>query len=224
MAVINDAQVDKLLDDIASIKSVLADNRPLLKQLLLPIHFRTLTLLVGIAIVGMCGLYYYLLGRYGEYDQIPANIRTFALVLAIGVYVAMVILKRVLWLKSLKKMNRDITFGTLVKNIYSYQLLHVWSPIMVVMAIIISYLCWVDAERYIVTVAGVGMGIIYNSIGGVARIWQYLITGYWLLITGLSPLVFPNISALILLAISAGGGMLLFFLIGGGSHQIAEEE
>lgn len=224
MKTIDDSQVDKLLEDIASIKSVLTENKPLLKHLLLPVHFRLLTLLAGLAVIGISALYYFLLQRYGSYADIPQVLRMGSLVFVLILYLVLVVLKRILWIKSLKRMGSDITFGRLVKSLYSYQLLHVWLPIMVMAAFLIVYLCWMDVERYIVSVVGIALGIIYNSIGGIARIKQYMVTGYWFLVTALGPFLFPQVSAWILLAVSSGGAMLLFFMISGNSQHWKEED
>ncbi len=40
MTTISEEQASKLLDDLASIKSIIGENKSVMKQLLLPIHFR----------------------------------------------------------------------------------------------------------------------------------------------------------------------------------------
>ncbi len=224
MKEITENQIDKLLKDVASIKSALAENKPVLKQLLLPIHFRIISLIGGLAIIGLSILYYYLLEKYGSYYDIPGSLRTMSLLLVITAYILVVVLKRFLWVKSIKKMDSDYTFGKIIKQIYSYQLFHVWIPIQLIMAFFIGYAIYFDYERYIVSVAGIGIGIIYNSIGGITKIWQYLATGYWLIVTGMLPFILPGAPALLLLALSMGVALILFFLISGRSLEIEEEE
>lgn len=224
MIQINDRQLQKLLDDIASIKSVISENHQIIKQLLLPIHFRVISFLAAIFIIGLSAAYYYFLLIHGSYYQIPKDIRIFLLIV-IGIsYLTVVSLKRILWIKSVHKINKEITFGQLVKNIYSYQLFHVWIPIFALMIYLIVHLCLVDAEYYIVGVASIGMGIIYNSIGGFTRIWQYLVTGYWLIVTGLLSLLFDDISPFVWLAVSPGLGFFIFALISGNSAVELKEE
>jgi hypothetical protein len=45
MNTINGGQIEKLLEDISSIKTVINKNKPLLQQVLMPAHFRRFTLL-----------------------------------------------------------------------------------------------------------------------------------------------------------------------------------
>ena len=209
---IHPEQIDRLLEDIASIKTVINSNKPLLKQLLLPIHFRITALIAGLVIIGFSLWYNFLFERYGSYANIPQNLQYISLGLVVMVYLGLVILKRVLWLKSVQRLQHKMTFGQMVKFFYSYQLRHVWIPIFILMIFLIVYLSFVDLERYIVTVVAVGSGIIYNSLGGLVRIRQYLLTGYWLMVTGILPILLPDFSALLLLAFSYGGGMLIFFV------------
>ncbi len=224
MKEITENQIDKLLKDVASIKSALAENKPVLKQLLLPIHFRIITLFAGLAIIGISILYYTLLEQYGSYYDIPGVVRTISLLLVITAYVLVVVLKRILWVKSIKKMDSNYTFGKIIRQIYTYQLFHVWIPIQLIMAFLIAYALYFDQERYIVSIAAIGIGIIYNSIGGITKIWQYLATGYWLIVTGVLPFVLQSAPALLLLAGSMGVAFLMFFLISGSSRVTEEEE
>ncbi len=126
-------------------------------------------------------------------------------------------------MKSVHRFHHKMTFGQLVKNLYTYQLLHVWLPILFLMAFLIVYLCFLDLERFIVTVVSVGTGIIYNSIGVTTRIHQYLLAGYWLIVTGILPIILPDVSVLLILALSFGGGMLLFFVTSGRSTDQQRE-
>ncbi len=215
MTTVDEKQLDKLLEDIASIKSVINDNKPLIKQVLLPVHFRIISLIAGLAIIGLSALYCFLLKRYEIYDNIPITIRTISITVVIAVYIILIVLKRILWMKSVKKIDRQITFGQLVKSIYQIQLIHVWIPGFLLLLFVTIYLFIMNGQQYIVPVISIGLGIIYNSIGSATRIKQYIITGYWLIVTGILPLLFPTVSALIYLSLSMGCGMLLFAAISG---------
>ncbi|MFH2129859.1 MAG: hypothetical protein ABIK68_05740 [bacterium] len=41
-------QLDKLIEDIQAIKAVLSENAPMLRQIMLPVHFRFLSILAGL--------------------------------------------------------------------------------------------------------------------------------------------------------------------------------
>jgi hypothetical protein len=222
MNTIEENQIDKLLDDIASIKGVIADNKPLIRQMLLPIHFRIITLLAGISIIGLSALYYFLLDQYGSYDLIPSSMRKISLGLVVFAYLTVVVLKRVLWIKSLQKIDSSYTFGKLLKSIYSYQLLHIWTPLMIGTVLLSFYFYYIEQPRFIVTAVAFGLGLVYNSIGSLTRITQYMIVGYWMIVSSVLPLLFVDVSALIFLALSLGCPMLIFVLISGTSKQEQE--
>ncbi len=210
MTDINDQQVSKLLDDIASIKEVISSNRSLMKQMLLPIHFRIVTFVAAFGIIGVSMLYYFLLENYGVYSAIPEQIRKAAIVVVVALWAVTVVLKRVLWLKSVKKVDQQITFRQMIKNLYQAQIFHVWIPILILMFVTASYLYLNGHSRFIIPLTGAGFGIMYNMIGSITHIRQYLIIGYWTILTGLLPLFFPTVSALIFLVICHGCGLLLF--------------
>jgi hypothetical protein len=68
------------------------------------------------------------------------------------------------------------------------------------------------------------VGLLYNCIGSIIDIRQYLIFGYWTLVTGVLAILYPVVPALIVLAVSIGGGMLLMSLSGFFSQELNAEE
>ena len=210
MSHISKQQVEKLLGDIATIKSVISENQPILKQLLLPMHFRVISYLVGIGISVIGLAYFFLLNHYGPYDAIPQGIRIFLLVVIGCLAITVWILKGLLWFKSVQSVNKELSFGQMIKNLYSGQVLHTWIPISFMMGLLIVYCISRDAHAFIVPILAFGVGVIYNMIGGMTRIWQYLFTGYWLIVTGTCSLLYTGISPLIWLVVSLGVSLLLF--------------
>ena len=210
MSRITEEQVDKLLGDIKTIKSVISENQPILKQLLLPMHFRVISYLCGIGIIVISLAYYFLLRQYGVYDAIPQAARIFLLAVIAALAVTVWILKGVLWFKSVHTVNKELKFGQMIKKLYSGQILHTWIPISFLMVFLIVYCVSNGLNNYIVPIVAFGVGIIYNMIGGMTAIRQYLFTGYWLIVTGVCAILFPAVSSLLWLALSLGLGLLLF--------------
>jgi uncharacterized membrane protein YwzB len=219
MSQITQQQVDKLIGDIETIKSVISENQPILKQLLLPMHFRVISYLVGIGTITISMAYFFLLRQYGGYDAIPQAARISLLVVIICLAVTIWILKGVLWFKSVHAVNKELRFGQMLKTLYSGQILHTWIPIVFLLGTSIAYCIYAGQIRFIVPALCFGVGIIYNMIGGMIRIRQYLLTGYWLIITGVCAVIFANICSLIWLALSLGVGMLLFAFLSKAPEQ-----
>ena len=61
MKTIDNKQVEKLLEDIASIKEVINKNKPILQQVADLTHFRLLSLLSAISVAIFSILFYFLL-------------------------------------------------------------------------------------------------------------------------------------------------------------------
>jgi len=203
-------QLKRALKDIQSIKSVISKCRPAIQALLLPGHFTIISYISGIGISLLSLAYYFLILGYGSYGAIPEIIRT-ALLITIGILAVTVwILKGVLWFRSAHTVAGDLSFGQMLRILYSGQILHTWIPITLLMGFFSLYLWQAGMARFIPGVAALGVGIVYNLIGGMVRIWQYLLTGYWLILTGAASMVVPQVPPLIWLALTLGAGLLIF--------------
>jgi hypothetical protein len=210
MSRIDEKQIKKLLDDIATIKAVIKENQPIMRQLLLPIHFRVISYISGIGLICVSMTYYFFLNQYGSYSSIPDSIRTVLLVIIGALFLMVGILKGLLWVKSVHTVNRELSFGQMIQHLYSDQILHTWIPAYVLMAFLGVYFCYNGTAQYIIPIVAFGVGFICNMIGGMTRIWQYLLIGYWVIITGALSLVFTSISPLIWLSLSLGLGLVFF--------------
>jgi hypothetical protein len=74
------------------------------------------------------------------------------------------------------------------------------------------YLSIRHSAYYIIPTISITYGLFYNFLGSIIEVKQWLLTGYWLLITGLGVLVFNRIPVPIAVSITMGCGMLLFTL------------
>ena len=205
-------QLEKLSEDILSIKSVINKNKPLLRQILLPVHFRLVSIILGISIILFAMLYYYFIKNYGGYSLIPRHIKGIIFIAIISDWIFIGVLKQSNWLKSLLKINSKYTLNRALSELFSYRIIHIWLP-MVVLIIYLSIYFWMNGLLYyIIPTISIGYGIMMNFIGAITEIRQYLISGYWFLITGIIILVISTIPATIAISLSLGCGMLLFAL------------
>ena len=75
MKTISDDQVERLLEDISEIKSVINRNKPVLQQVFNPGRYRLLSFLVGLSYIGFSLLIFFLMRHYGSFVAIPATLR-----------------------------------------------------------------------------------------------------------------------------------------------------
>ena len=212
MVNIEDQQIDKLLEDIASIKAVVNRNKAIIQQILLPSHFRLFSLVAGISVLIFSFLFYFLIEHHGSYSSIPTNIKTILFGVMILDWMLLVFLKYSRWGASLLKINRNYTLSRALEAFFSYRIIHTYLPITGVMLILCIYLANIDAYYIIPTIA-IGSGLLYNFIGSITEIRQWLVSGYWFLITGIASLFLDSIPAMIALAITMGCGSLLFAIV-----------
>jgi len=212
MDIVDDHKIEKLLEDISAIKSVIKENKKLLRQILLPIHFRLMSLILGMSIIVFSLLFFFLIHHYGGYGSIPGRIKTIIYAAMAVDWIFLVILKYSNWLSSLTKIDQKYTLSRALNEFFSYRIIHVWSPLFFLILFLSIYLGTRNSAYYIVPTISIGAGLMYNLFGSITEIRQYLIAGYWFLVTGICPLVFNAIPATIALSVSLGCGMLLFAL------------
>jgi hypothetical protein len=224
MDTINSGQIEKLLEDISSIKSVINKNKPLLQQVLNPAHFRLFTLLAAISIIGFASLIYFLMQHYGSFSDIPRTARYVIFAAMAADWVFMQYLKRRTFLTTGKRIDPTFTIGRLLKEFFAYRIAHVYVPVMVLIIFLIIYFIYENIPYYIVPAVSIGVGFLYNFIGSFTEIRHYLILGYWFLSTGVGAILFNNIPAPISLSITLGCGLLIFSALGCLSARADKED
>jgi hypothetical protein len=227
MNTVTENNIDKLLEDISSIKTVINRNKPILQLLLHPARLRLFFLVVGLNLIAVCLVLFFLIQHYGYFAAIPYPGRGIIyMVLAVDVILIQVFKRRV-FLSSAQKIDPKLTLLTLMgvlKEIFSFRIIHVYVPIMVLVILFGFYFGLHQIPYYIVPTISIGVGLLYNFIGSIIDIRQYLLFGYWTLVTGVLAVLYPVVPALIVLAVSIGGGMLLMSLSGFFSKELNAEE
>ncbi|MCP4020763.1 MAG: hypothetical protein GY729_02875 [Desulfobacteraceae bacterium] len=197
----NEEQIEKLLEDISSIKSVLRQNRPLVQKIFDPAPLRNLLYAYSLTFIVFPLLFYFSIQYYGGYDLIPEGIRTFL----IGVSCF-----TLFFLAAIKWMNRALL--KMAGMIFTGRFGHLIFPNL----ILAVFLCFILARHgqhyYMVPAFAFCQGIQLNFYGCITGIKRYFLAGYWLLITGVIAIVFTSISPMIHLALTQGIGWILLAL------------
>jgi hypothetical protein len=224
MDTINGGQIEKLIEDISSIKSVINKNKPLLQQVLNPAHFRLFTFLAAISVIGFAMLIYFLAQHYGSFSMIPLATRYVIFAAMAADWIFMQYLKRKIFVTTGRRIDPTFTFGRLLKEFFTYRIAHVYVPVMVLIIFLVFFFIYKSIPYYIVPAVSIGIGFLYNFIGSFTEIRQYLIIGYWFLITGLGVTILNNIPAPISLSVTIGLGLLIFSALGCLAARTAREE
>ncbi len=213
MKPVGEQQVKKLLEDISEMKSVINKNKPLIQKILLPSHFRLVSLIWGFGIILYSLGIQYLIHVHGSFHQVPSQIKT-------GLYISMAVsavilsvLKQRILVHSLQKEYPRITIFKIWKEFFSYHFRHMYLPI-ILLTIFLSFIFIQHHQyTYIVPTISIYAGLVFNYFGSITRIKPYLIGGYWYLISGGICIYLNSIPIVISLAVTLGLGSLVFAFV-----------
>ena len=224
MNTVSEQNIDKLLEDISSIKTVINRNQPLLQRLLHPARIRLFFLVVGLNLIAVCLVIFYIIQHYGSFAAIPAEWRTVIWGSLLVDLFFIQVFKRRVFLSSAHKIDPKLTIVGILKEFFSSQIIHVYVPIVVLIILFGFYFGQYRIPYYIIPTISIGIGLLYNCVGSILNLRQYLLFGYWTLATGVLAILFPVAHTLIVLAVSIGGGMLLMSFAGFLSKEFGAEE
>jgi hypothetical protein len=224
MNTVTETNIDKLLEDISSIKTVINRNTPMLQRLLHPARLRLFFLVVGLNLIVFCLVIFFVIQHHGYFNAIPAKWRTVIWGSLLLDLFFIQVFKRRVFLSSAHKIDPKLTIMGILKEFFTSQIIHVYVPIVVLMFIFGFYFGHHRIPYFVIPTISIGIGLLYNCVGSIFNLRQYLLFGYWTLATGVLAILFPVAHTLIVLAVSIGGGMLLMSLSGFFSNELGAEE
>lgn len=223
MNAMTDSQVDKLLEDISSIKATISQNRQVIRLILLPAHFRLLYLLVGLSVIGFSMVFHLLIRHHGSFEAIPDPIKSTVYSAIVMNWILLGVIK---WLKlaaSLSKTDKRLSVAYFLQEFFSFRIVHVYMPLLILTICIGALFAQRNEPFYVIPTIAVGIGLLHNFIGSVTQLRQWLISGYWFLATGFLLLATSPMYTPLAASLSLGGGCLLFAVSGWAFRPSNEE-
>ncbi len=210
MSTIDNEQLEKLLEDVSSIKQAISKNKSTFRLLLLPRHYRLLSFLAGIIIILYSAIYYNFVYYFGSYNLIPDGVKNICYCVIAVTWALLAFLKFYKLENSLSKVDKKFSLSRILFEFFSFRIIHIYIPLIAILIVFIVHFANNDLSYYIVPSISIIFGVLYNILGAMVEIKQYLITGYWMVFTGIIAVVYTPVSGPIILAVSLGIGMLLF--------------
>lgn len=220
---VTDSQIEKLTEDISLIKSVISRNKKVIRMIMLPTHFKLLYLVLGVSLIGFSLVFYLLMEHYGTYAGIPAGYKGLVYSLIGLVWAFLVFIKYYKWADSLSKIDERYDLAYAFEGFFSFRIVHVYLPLVILTIVISVFFVQRDIAYYVVPTISIGIGLMHNLFGSVTRLWQWIVSGYWFLATGLFLLVSGPVSIPFAVSISLGCGCILFGVTGWVPHASKEE-
>lgn len=221
---LNNEQLEKLLEDISSMKAVINRNKQFLQQLLNPGRYRYYLLMLALVSISFSLVIFILMQHYGGYGVIPGTIRLWIHISIIAAVVLTQILKITIFGASALSIDKRYTFGRAFKELYSYRIAHLWVPATVAAVVLVVFFIINDIPYFIIPTVAVFYGLLSNLMGPLLGLKPALPLGYWLLGTGMITVVFNSIPAPLAVIMTYGCGMLLFSILSFRSYRSEEVE
>ncbi len=218
MKTIDNDQIEKTLEDIASIKNIINRNKPIFQQVYNLTQYRLIFLLLGIGVLVVSMLFYYLKGYYGSYEAIPDKIKYFITIAFIIYFIFIEILDYRFWVNSFKNIDKSFTFFNLVKELFSHRIKHIIFASVFLTILLFVFFSIKGLTYFMVPTLAIYVGL--NCLtGAMFYIKYFLVMGYWYLITGVAFLIFNTIPIEIAAAVSFGIGNIFFGVLGYRDHK-----
>ncbi len=206
-------KLEQMLDEIHSIKGVISQQKPTLHRVLHPRHLRFSMLLIGISTSVFSWVYYYLMQQYLSFTFIPQQIRSIYMTLLWMTVVALLAIFFIFWSRSMAK-NGSKGSSSVWSSIFSFRIFNLIFPVRILALYFIFTFIQNGMLYFIVPTLAIAVGLQANFLGCMTETRNYVIGGYWYLLTALITLIFADsISTSIAVFFSLGCGSLLFGLL-----------
>ncbi|MCP4021904.1 MAG: hypothetical protein GY729_08680 [Desulfobacteraceae bacterium] len=201
-------QIDQVLSEIESLKSIINQNKTMLYQVSLPIHCRIPYLLMGMVVWVFSFLFYFLTVYHGTYDAIPSHVRGTLHITMVVLGIILLPLMVKLWGDSLKKQNNELSLERALNSLVSFRIFTFEFPVGVIGLVFAIYFYLHIDPYYTIPIFAIIFGLRHILIGCVAENYQWSISGYWFLTTALFVALDP-IPAPLAVGLTFGCGFLL---------------
>lgn len=223
MNTIDNDQLEKTLDDIASIKKIINRNKPIFLQVFNFTNFRRTFLLFGIGVLVVSMLFYYLKGYYGGHEAIPDKTKYLIIIAFIIYFIFIQILEYRVWVNSYKNIGKIFTYRNLNKELLSDRYKHPFFSSLYLTILLCMFFLIKGIPYFIIPTLAIYMGLFYLMVA-LFYIKYSLVMGYWYLITGVVFLIFNIIPIEIATTISFGVGNIFFGVLGYINHKSNKAE
>jgi hypothetical protein len=214
MKTIDNDQIERTLEDIASIKEVINSDYSIIRYIASFTHTRLISLLSGISVIGFSMLFYFLMDYYGNYRVIPTELKWIIYIaIAIDACFLTIMSVRLVW-SALKKSDPSLTLSSLFqKKTAPDWHTHIFLSTTFLFFFLIVFFIIKGIPYYIIPTNCLLYGLLAFSNVSLG-IKHSLIMGYWCFVTGICLLIFNTIPAPIAVSISMGVGCLIMAVLG----------
>ena len=199
--------VQQLIDDLLFVKKAISKNSNILKFIDVGGVLSRVVFASGLVTIFLAGAAYLLIISYGSFQEIPRALRG-SLFLAVAALVAVTgIMKFRAVAARAKEGHADINAQRLIQEIYTPQALHILIPYVTAITLVTVFLVANGHTLYLVPALSILTGLLCLAYVNVFHMKELLVTGDWMLATGLLALFFAQtVHPLLALIVTFGLG------------------
>jgi hypothetical protein len=215
-------ELDNLRQDIESLRKAVRKANPFLRAIVALRAYAMLSIPLGVLTLVFCLGSHFLVLSYGSFQAIPGSWKTpFWIVLGIFI-VGSFALKWIVVARRAAQIEKGANFMTALKAMYGSSWANVNLPATISILVAAGFAVYVGRSWYIVIILAVFLGIVCNSVGLAVERKEYLVTGWYSLLSGLVALFFIESAPFLWTAVVWAG--IFFVYAASGLHYMPREE
>jgi len=177
--------VEKLVQDLQFVKSAIVKSNNIFRFVNISRAIGLVGLWIGLWVTAFAGLSYYLIDRFGTFAAVPSSHRLSLYVVMALFLAAVAIGKIVLVMKHARQTYHDLTLLRLIGDFYRPQTANIVISFITTIVVVSVFLSNRGLDIYLVPVLSILFGLMLIAFLNVFYLRELLVTGDWLLVTGL---------------------------------------
>jgi hypothetical protein len=203
-------ELEDLRQDIDALRRAVRKANPFLRSVVSLRSYALLSIPLGILILAFCLAMHFLVRAYGSFQEVPAIWKTVSWIALALFLVGGAAMKWVIVAKRAAEIEENATFITVVKAIYGGAWANINLPIIICIVALTIFAISIGKAWYIIPANAILLGFACNSIALAVERKEYLVTGWYALLSGLAALFFIESAPYIWTAIVWPGIFLVY--------------
>jgi|GEM_PF-480759 len=215
----------RVIEDLKLIKAAIAKSGGIMRRLPVSRVMRVVYLIMGLAVTVLSGGLHLLERHYGSLAASPGWMRTALLGLGVAAFLVGGTFKISGMMAAARKVRSDYTLLRLVEEVYTAQTVLILVPFAVAGAGAVGFLATRGLAAYIVPAVAILFGLMMNALVSVFYFRELVVSGDWLIATGLVVLFLGDrLAPLLGLVLTFGLGLIAAYVSGAVASRIEDRE
>ncbi|MGE5592163.1 MAG: hypothetical protein ACM3X3_00560 [Betaproteobacteria bacterium] len=205
----------RVIEDLKLIKAAIAKSGGIMRWLPVSRVMRVVYLIMGLAVTALSGGLHLLERQYGSVAASPAWMRITLLGLGAAAFLVGGAFKVSGMMAAARRIRSDYTLLRLVGEVYTTQTVLILVPFVAAGAGVVGFLATRGFAAYVVPALAILFGLTMNALVGVFYFRELVVSGDWLIATGLAVLFLGDrLAPLLGLVLTFGLGFIAAYVSG----------